>query len=61
MKLPLDLVLFLRPKYRLLLVEVAAPPLFEVTPATQNRTIARKKHATAAHMKPKAYLPIVAV
>lgn len=62
MKLPLDLVVFLRPKYPfLLLVEVVALLFFEVTPATQNMTMARKKHATAAHINPKAYLPKVAV
>lgn len=63
MKLPLDLVVFLRPKYPCLLPveEVEALLFFDVTPATQNKTMARKKHATAAHMKPKAYLPKVAV
>ena len=33
----------------------------DVAPPTQSRTIARKRHATAAHMKPKLYFPIVAV
>lgn len=62
MKLPLDLVVFLRPKYpRLLPVEAVVLLFFEVTPATKKMTMARKKHATAAHMKPKAYLPRLAV
>ena len=63
MKLPRSLVLFLRPKNDF-------PPVFllyvlsdflEVTPAKQSKAVARKRHAMAAHMKPKAYLPSEAV
>lgn len=37
------------------------PPELDVAPPTQRNTIARKRHATAAHMKPKLYFPSVAV
>lgn len=33
----------------------------EAAPPTQNMAMARKRHATAAHMKPKLYLPSDAV
>lgn len=60
MKLPRLLVLFClrpnRPRPELF------PPLeLDVAPPTQRKTIARKRHATAAHMKPKLYFPSVAV
>ena len=37
------------------------PPELDVAPPKQRKTIARKRHATAAHMKPKLYFPSVAV
>ena len=59
MKLPLFLELFCllpnrpaRPPRDLLL-----PPELDVAPPTQRKTVARKRHATAAHMKPKLYFP----
>ena len=59
MKLPLSLrVLFFLPKPNL------PPPLFlpplllpPAAPPPQRKMVARKRQATAAHMKPKAYLP----
>ena len=37
------------------------PLELDVAPPTQRKTIARKRQATAAHMKPKLYFPSVAV
>ena len=59
MKLPLFLELFC------LLPNRPPPDLFlplelEVAPPTQRKTMARKRHATAAHMKPKLYFPRLA-
>ena len=53
MKLPRDLVLLFRPKVPLLDVLL----FFDVTPATQKSTVARKRQAIAAQMKPKAIWP----
>ena len=55
-KLPRLLALFLplpnRPPLELL------PPLEpDVAPPTQRKIVARKRHATAAHIKPKLYFP----
>ena len=59
MKLPLFLELFC------LLPNRPPPDLFlplepDVAPPTQRKTMARKRHATAAHMKPKLYFPRLA-
>lgn len=59
MKLPRLLVLFcLFPKRPL---DFVLPLELDVAPPTQRKTMARKRHATAAHMKPKLYFPSVAV
>lgn len=59
-KLPRSLVVFFR-LYLLPVFAVVVLSFFEVTPAIQNETVARNKAAMAAHMKPKAYWPRVAV
>lgn len=41
--------------------DVFLPLELDVTPPTQRKTMARKRHTTAAHMKPKLYFPRVAV
>jgi hypothetical protein len=64
MKLPLSLWLFcLRPMKLFPPVRFVYVLLFdsEAAPPTQNMTMARKRHATAAHMKAKLYLPSDAV
>ena len=53
MKLPRDLVLLFRPKVRLPDVVLS----LEVAPAKQKNTVARKRQAIAAQMKPKAICP----
>ena len=53
MKLPRDLVLLFRPKL--------LPLFFDVTPATQNKIVARNRQAMAAQIKPKAISPSEAV
>ena len=59
MKLPLFLELFC------FLPNRPPPDLFlplepDVAPPTQRKTMARKRHTTAAHMKPKLYFPRLA-
>ena len=39
------------------LLELFLPPELDVAPPTQRKIMARKRHATAAHMKPKLYFP----
>ena len=59
MKLPRLLVLFCllpnRPP-----LDFFLPPELDVAPPTQRKTVARNRHATAAHMKPKLYFPMFA-
>ena len=61
MKLPLVLVDFFRPnllKNDLPLVRlVYVDSLLPADPPKQKRTVAMRRHAVAAQMKPKAYLP----
>ena len=56
-KLPRFLELFCFLPNRPLLELLLPPPELDVAPPTQRKTIARKRHATAAHMKPKLYFP----
>lgn len=59
-KLPLlRVLLVLRPPNRRLLVDFGVLSL-RAPPPKQKRTVERKKQATAAHSKPKAYLPMCA-